>query len=281
MRVRIDRDSVAMGDDAVSHERFVEVAPTTTLDELFTLARPDAHVSRTSWIAHWDGTPFAVYSSDWGRGEPWDDQLVTVADLGGREPHELYFRYWTRIDPDWLIVQLRGGAPLHEPTLYEQWQPIALERRERELREREQTVTERLLDTETIQVLESFGARIDLHTDRVCRFVAAHGQWDVQMTDTMTAVWTPWGRVSSMRPVAVVQPWLVALVGSAVSGAGPDALPEPSVASEVRRSPNLWSVTRHVGAAQHLGQLYSEDHVAWFQRTLGLSVDEVAAAYRV
>ena len=288
-----------MGDDVESHRRTVEVPDDASLEEVLRRTAPDVSVSGgATWITTWNDVPVAVHSSRWGTGRVWDERYRTVADLPATPagtPPAVFHRYWRQLDADWLLERLRAGEPLERRALEQRWAPLAEQRREQALRERERTSSARLLDAATVAALTSLGARVDLHTDRVCRFsvepvepVEPAGEpvapgpgaaWRAELHDTMTLVWTPAGPCGSVRPVALAQAWLVALVGAAVSGRGADALPPPAVESAVRSSPSLWTVTRTVDGRQELAQLPDEAHAQWFRRTLGRSVREVAAAY--
>ena len=290
VRVIVDRDSVAMSDDVESHERSVEVAETATLAELFAVAAPRVSVSGGStWVSSWNGTPFAVWTARWDGPRTWDDRFRAVADLpSGPAPSDggtarLHHAYWLQVDADWLLGRLRAGEPLDRRRLSEQWAPLAAQRCETAVRERERTHPGRLVDPDTVAVLESLGARVDAHTDRLFRFTVPAldptGLWRAERHDTMTLVRTPAGRCGSFRPTALAQTWLVALVGAAVSGRGADALPLPGVESALRAGPGLTTVTRTVGDRQELAQLPDEEHAAWFRRTLARSAAEVAAAY--
>jgi len=62
---------------------------------------------------------------------------------------------------------LRG---LDRRRLREQWASLAAQRYEAAVRERERTHPGRLIDAETVAALESLGARVDAHTDRLLRF---------------------------------------------------------------------------------------------------------------
>lgn len=293
-----------MGDDVVAHARVVDVPDDASLDQLFRLTAPEITVSAAStWVCTWNGVPVALQTPRWGTGRVWDDRYAAVSDLPGTTASPtLTHEYWSRMDGDWLLAQLRSGAQLDRRVLTERWAPLAAARREQELRERELLTTERLLDPVTVAALEGFGARTDLHTDGTCRFVLdasvvapgqeeAAGTWTVERADTMTVVRGPHRREGSIRPVAPARSWLVALVGAAVTGRGPDALPAQVADSAVRYSPGLrrppgsqvfpglWTVTRHVGERQELAQLHDPARAEWFRRTLGLSVHDVAAAY--
>ncbi len=277
-----------MGDDVEPHRRTVEVPDGAPLEEVLRRTAPDASVcGGSTWITSWNDVPVAVHSSGWGTGRFWDERYRTVADLPATADGALpvvFHRYWAQLDADWLLERLRAGEPLDRRALQERWVPIAAQRRKHALRERERTHPGRLLDAATVAALTALGARVDLHTDRVCRFSVGgasgpEASWRAELHDTMTLVWTPDGRCGSLRPIALAQPWLVALVGAAVSGRGADALPAPAVGASVRRSPSLWTVTREVDGRQELAQLPDEAHAQWFRRVLGRSVQEVAAAY--
>lgn len=279
MHLSVDRDSVAMGDDAVPHRRTLEVADDATVAELLRTARPDVSAPDTwTWVCHWNGVPFAVWSSGRG-GRVWDERYRTVADLPVRDgTPELFHAYWTQVDSDWLLDRLRAGEPLDRRALERQWAPVAAERRERELRERERTVAERLLDAETVDALAVFGAVVDLHTDTVCRFRVGDGTWVARRIDTMTLVDDPRGRRGSLRPVSLAQLWLVAALARDVEGFA--AFTEPLVPSDVRTSPGLWSITRTVDGRQELAQQHRPEDVEWFRAVLGRTVRDVVAAYR-
>jgi hypothetical protein len=287
VRVLVDRDSVAMGDDVEPHERVVEVAATATLAELFAVAAPRVSVSGGStWVSSWNGTPFAVWTARWEAPRTWDAGLRTVGDLPtGPGTPRLHHAYWTQLDAEWLVAQLRGGAPLDRRRLERDHAPLAAQRHEAALRERERTHPGRLFDPATVAALEGLGARTDVHTDRLYRCTVPAldpaGFWRAERHDTMTLVRTPAGGGGSFRPTALAQPWVVALVGAAVSGRGGDALPPPAVDSAVRAGPGLTTVTRVVGVRQELAQLPDAAHAEWFRRTRGRSVAEVAAAYAV
>ncbi|PRY10869.1 hypothetical protein [Kineococcus rhizosphaerae] len=279
MLLEVDRDSVAMGDDVVPHRRSVQVADDLSVAELLRVVTPDIAVPDTwTWVCHWNGVPFAVHSSGRG-GRVWDGRYRTVADLPRREvTPELFFAYWTQVDSDWLLEQLRGGEPLDRRALERRWAPVAAERRERELRDRERTVATRLLDGATVEALGRFGAVVDLHTDTFCRFHVGQGRWVVRRIDSMTLVDDPLGRRGSLRPVAVARLWLVAAL--ARDAEGYEAFTTPVVDSAVRASPGLWTITRTVGDRQELAQQHRPEDVAWFRAVLGRTVPEVVAAYR-
>jgi len=276
MRVIVDRESVAAGDDVRSHEATVEVPDGATLDELLALAGPDIEVEGWTWVSHWNGEPFAVWSIDRGV-QTWDERYRSVADLPG-EGASLFHAYWLQMDADWLVSQLRDGAALNRRALEVRWRPIAAERNELALRERERTHPGRLLDTETVAALEGFGVRFDVHTDTVCRFHVGEELWSARRYDTMTLLSTPRGTQGSLRPVGVAQIWIVALVARTVTGR--EAFEAPLVESDDRQGPGMWTVTRQVGDRQELAQQRSPEDLEWFRKVIGRSVQDIVAAYR-
>lgn len=284
MRVVLDRDSVAMGDDLRSHRHTVDVPDGASLEELFRSTAPDAHVTGSTWVAVWNGTWVALFSHEWGTGRVWDDRFRSVADLPGEGgAATLFWVYWSGMDAEWLLERLRASDDVDRASLEAEWAPVRAQRHEQALRERERTNPGRLFDGETVAALEGFGVRWDVHTDAVCRFFVdaldPDARWWAGGTDTMTVIWTPSGRCGNLRPVALAQVWMVALVASAVTGRGAEALGPPVVESAVKRS-GVLTVTRTVGDRQELAQLPDEAHVEFFRRTLGRSVAEVAAAFR-
>jgi hypothetical protein len=278
--VNVDRDSVAMGDDAVSHRGTVEVPNGVSLAELLRLAPPEIARPGWTWVCRWNGRPFAVWSCDRGV-QVWDERYRTVDDLPDRpgQVPELFHSYWLQMDADWLVERLRAGATLDRRALEELWRPVAAQRYDEALRDRERTHPGRLLDAATTATLEGLGARVDVHTDTVCRFFVGDELWTARRHDTMTILTTPRGTRGSLRPVGVAQLWIVALVARTLTGR--EAFAAPLVDSAVRASPGMWTVTRQVGDGQELAQQRSPEDLEWFRRVVGRSVQDVAAAYGV
>ncbi len=208
--VRVDRDSVAAGDDVMSHEREVERPAGTSLAALLESVTPEIRAEGWSWVIRVDGQTVGVWSVDHGVQLLVADRVVAAGEV------EVSFAYFLQIDPAWLFQRLSDGAKPHRATLVEEFAPIAQARREEELRRREREIAARLLTADCTDALVSFGATIDLHCDTTCRFQVAGEEWTVARADTMTQVFAPGRRAptASVRPVQVAEGWLVAALGA-------------------------------------------------------------------
>jgi len=241
--VHVDRDSVAMGDDVVSHARTVELAAGTPLSELLDAVHPEIRAPGWSWVASVDRRVSAVWSVDHGVRLLVPDEPVGAGEV------EVHFRYFVQIDPQWLHARLAAGARPDRSALEAEYAPVAHERREAELRRREREVAERYLSEECLSALTRLGASIELHADTLCRFTLAGERWTVARADTMTQVYVPGhgsGPVASLRPRRAAEVWLVAAVGAAVRerlGMSPVPEHEPRPGPELTRAPTMWSAT--------------------------------------
>jgi hypothetical protein len=116
----VDRDSVAAGDDCVSHAAALTIDASITVVELLTAAQrvcPLAGIigGRATWIADAGGegvAPFAVLAEQWREPKLLVPAATTAAALIADPPRVLYFRYWCQADPDTVFTALRTGAPL-------------------------------------------------------------------------------------------------------------------------------------------------------------------------
>lgn len=183
--VRVDRESVAAGDDVMSHQREVERRAGLLLSALLETVTPDIRAEGWSWVVRVDGETVGVRSVDHGVRLLVPDRVVPAG------PAEVFFAYFQQIDQAWLFQRLADGARPHRATLVEEFAPVARVRREEELRRREREVAARLLTADCIEALVGFGATIDLHCDTTCRFVLGGEQWTVARADTMTQVFAP------------------------------------------------------------------------------------------
>lgn len=209
LQVRVDRDSVAAGDDVMSHERVVERPAGLLLSALLESVTPEIRASGWSWVVRVDREVVAVWSVDHGVQLLAPDRVVPDGGL------EVFFAYFLQIDPAWLYERLAAGTPAHRPTLLEEYAPIASARREDELRRRERQLDARLLTPDCVDTLVSFGASIDLHCDTTCRLLFGGEQWTVARADTMTQAFAPdrRGPTLSARPAHLAEAWLVAALG--------------------------------------------------------------------
>lgn len=273
--VHVDRDSVAMGDDAVSHAHDIHVVAGSLLSAVLEQAAPEIRASGWSWIAVVGREPAAVWSVDHGVRMLVDDSPVA-------EELDVHFRYFLQIDPAWLHERLRAGAPADRRALEREYAPIALVRRERELRRREQESAERYLSPEFVAAAIGLGATIDLHADTVCRLDLLGERWTVQRSDTMTLVYRGGGApIASLRPTVFGECWVVASLAAEVRASrGLPRLPafEAHPAPELRAmagprtGPVRWAASGPLTA-----QITGEEGLDCFRLAVGRSIAEILA----
>lgn len=276
--VNVDRDSVAMGDDAISHARVTHFAPGTPVSRMVEASAPEIHSRGWSWVAVVGGEVSAVWSADHGVR-----LLVPDRALSPERPVEtVHFRYFLQIDPEWLFQRLAEGAPAHRDTLAAEYAPIAVRKREQELHRREREQRERLLSAQCVGALQTLGAAIELHADSECHFDLHAEHWVVRRADTMTQVFRGSGApVASIRPIAFAESWIVAAVAAEARAArglaalpAHEALPAPELRPMVgsRLGPQRWTSTGAITA-----QLTGDDAVASYRLAAGRTVDEIVA----
>lgn len=277
--VRSDRDSVAAGDDGVSHAHQRDVPVGTSLSELIELASPGIRAPGWSWVAVVDGRPSAVWSVDHGA-----QLLVPEQPVGAEGPREVYFRYFLQIDPAWLHARLEAGSAADRHSLSKAFAPIAAERAEAEARRRERELAEKLVPDELVQGFVRLGASVDLHSDRMLRLEVRGRKWSLRLTDTMTQVDTPDGpSVVSARPVEVAARLALVAVGEEVCGAlGLDPLPAGTRRWRLRRGPSLRAMHSGVDGEQRwstqrepVQQLRGQRAVRWFHYAQARSTTEL------
>ncbi|KQZ23645.1 hypothetical protein [Microbacterium sp. Root553] len=225
IELRVDRDSVAMGDDAVSHAATLSVPDGTRLSAAIETSSPEIRAQGWSWVVVVDGEVAAVWSVDHGVR-----MLVADRELD-HGPADIYFRYFVQIDPAWLFDRLAQGAPAHRYDLEAEYAPIAREKYATELRRREREIAAKLLSSECIEAIESYGAQVTLHADIACTFTYRGDTWTVRRADTMLQVFVgPGGPRASIRPHALGEAWLVGMLGTAARvAAGRIELPDAEV----------------------------------------------------
>lgn len=238
IELRVDRDSVAMGDDAVSHVATLSVPSGTMLSAALEKSSPEIRAEGWSWVAIVAGEVTAVWSVDHG-------VRMLIADRAlDRGPVDVYFRYFVQIDPAWLFDRLAQGARAHRYELEAEYAPIARERYADELHRREREVAAKLLSAECIDAIASYGAEITLHADVACTFAYRGDTWTVRRADTMLQVFVgPGGPRASIRPHALGEAWLVGMLGVAARAAAglpelPDAELRPGL--DLRQSGGRW-----------------------------------------
>ncbi|WP_439032878.1 hypothetical protein [Gordonia terrae] len=278
LEIEVDRDSVAMGDDVISHVRRVAVTPGTPLSVVLDASAPEIRSRGWSWVAEVDGRVAAVWSVDHGVQMLVHDSAVTDADA----PRRIHYRYFLQIDPAWLHRRLAHGAAPNRRALERDYRPIGDRRREEEERRRERDSPARYLSVECIEALRGLGAEFDLHNDRMARFTVSGSLIRVQRADTMTMTFDASGRVlSSIRPVAVAECWLIAVAGQLMR----QARGLPPVADDPRTpAPDLRAMGSGVSGAarwttkgEPVVQLTGDDAVRAYRLSAGRSMSELVA----
>lgn len=274
LELRVDRDSVAMGDDAISHAGVLTVPRGTLLSAAIEQAAPEIRSPGWSWVAVVDGETAAVWSVDH------DVQLLVADRRLRRGPVGVFYRYFAQIDPAWLFDRLSGGERPDRRALEEQYAPIAREKYRAELRRRERELDGRLLSTACVDALRRFGADITLHADVACEFTHGDDDWVVRRADTMFQVFRGrGGPIASLRPHALGEVWLVGMLGAAVRAAeGWEALPDAHVSPdlELTRSGGRWTSS---GAT--VVQVHSELAARVAQLAHGRSVSQMLEVFEV
>lgn len=272
VELRVDRDSVAMGDDVVSHAGVISVPRGTTLSAAIERCSPEIRSPGWSWIAVVDGETAAVWSVDHGV------RLLVAERTLTSGPVDVFFRHFVQIDPAWLFERLASGEKPDRRALEEQYAPIARERYRAELRRREREIDGRLLSAGCIDALRHYGADITLHADVACDFTHGGDSWAVRRADTMLQVFRGrGGPIASIRPHALGEAWLVGMLGAAErTAAGSAALPdaEPIPGLEIVATGGRW-----MSRGATVVQLTSELSARVAELAYGRSVAQVRASF--
>lgn len=270
VELRVDRDSVAMGDDVVSHARSTTVPRGTLLSAALEQSSPEIRSPGWSWVAIVDREVAAVWSVDHGVQLLVEDRTLTHG------PVDIHFRYFVQINPVWLHRRLAEGARANRQELEAEYAPIARDKHRAELRRREREIDERLLSPECIEALRHYGAEITLHADIACDVIHESETWAVRRADTMFQVFRgPGGPIASIRPHDLGESWLVTMIGSVARVATgqtalPDAAPLPGL--ELTRSAGRW-----VSHGATVVQVRSDHEADAARLAYGRSLTEVRA----
>lgn len=238
IELRVDRDSVAMGDDVESHARTTTTPRGTLLSAAIEHCSPEIKAQGWSWVAVVDREVAAVWSIDHGA------QLLVADRTLMRGPVAIHFRYFVQIDPGWLFDRLAQGVPANRRELEQEYAPIAREKYRAELLRREREIEARLLSSECIGAIRHYGAVVTLHADIACEFTHVGEPWVVKRADTMLQVFVGGGApVASIRPHSLGEAWLVGMLGasSRVTAGLPD-LPDidPMPGLELTQTGGRW-----------------------------------------
>ncbi|MFE0747895.1 hypothetical protein [Gordonia sp. NPDC058843] len=275
LEIEVDRDSVAMGDDVSSHARRISVRPGTELSAVLAVAAPEIRSRGWSWVADVDGRVTAVWSVAHGVQMLIEDAPVTADGV----PRRIHYRYFVQIDPTWLHRRLAEGAAANRLALERDYRPIGERRREEEERRRERESAARYLTVDCTEALLGFGAEFDLHNDRMARFDLCGSSWRVQRADTMTMTFDGSGRVmSSIRPAAVAERWLIAAAGQRMRQARGLSVPdEPRLPAPDLRpmGAGVAGTARWTTRGEPVVQLTGDDAVRAYRLSAGRSISEI------
>ncbi|GAB3631882.1 hypothetical protein GCM10027421_12350 [Microbacterium shaanxiense] len=226
--VHVDRDSVAMGDDAKSHANTTTISGGTLLSAAIEQCSPEIKAQGWSWVVVVDGAAAAVWSVDHGV------QLLVEDRKLRRGPVDIHVRYFLQIDPGWLFDRLAHGARANLRELEREYALIAREKYRAELLRREREIDARLLTSECVDAIQHYGADVTLHADVACEFTHPGKPWVVKRADTMFQVFVGGAPVASIRPHTLGEAWLVGMLGAENRVAAglpdlPDADPRPGL----------------------------------------------------
>lgn len=209
IELRVDRDSVAMGDDVESHAKTTTIPRGTLLSAAIEQCSPEIKAQGWSWVAVVDREVAAVWSVDHGT------QLLVEDRTLKQGPIDILFRYFVQIDPGWLFDRLAQGARANRRELEREYAPIAREKYRAELLRREREIEARLLSSECIEAIRHYGAVITLHADIACEFTHESKPWVAKRADTMFQVFVGGGApIASIRPRALGEAWLVGMLAA-------------------------------------------------------------------
>jgi hypothetical protein len=114
MMIRVDRDSVAMGDDALPHAETIELPPETSLADVVAHLRERNFLAmiaggEATWILMAD-RPLAVVAQQWDEPRFLVASSRPIGSLGTDGAGvSLMFRYWKQHDPDRVFEELAAG----------------------------------------------------------------------------------------------------------------------------------------------------------------------------
>lgn len=282
----VDRDSVAMGDDTDSHERVLEVPGETTLGAFLAHLAPDVSVAGpATWVVRLGGR-----DGDWVGMYDGQMRVLREADrtLDSLAPLQVFFDYWAGAPADLLLESLAGGRlPRKDALQREGWRRGWLAEDER-AQEKAATTTKRLLSTDAVAAVATFGGRVEVHAPSYCRLVAADGATYVARADghwSRLALVDAAGdqhQVASFRPPGpLAETTLVARLGEAWrESRGLPPITPPRHRTEVRRSGGIWMWAWSERGVPHEGRYWPDGSLAAaYAPYARLSVPEITALF--
>jgi hypothetical protein len=111
MIVKVDRSSVAMGDDARPHAKTLDLPEASTIAEAVAYLRIQKYLApiaggRATWVLEVNGKPAAVIAQQWAEPKFAIDPSDTLGSFG--KEVSLTFKYRAQIDPDDLYDTISG-----------------------------------------------------------------------------------------------------------------------------------------------------------------------------
>ena len=299
MRIVVDRDSVAMGDDADSHQRELDVAPDTAIGTLLQRIRPDASIDggHASWVvtagppAGLDdrttrGVPIGVYAQEWGATRMFGRTDTSVRDMAaGGDLLSIRFSYLAQIDPDIVFERYRRGEPITWQERSRLSQQRIAELTEAAARLDEKRSTQRYLSPLTVAAVQQFGGRILVHSDRYfrCELILLDTALSavVQAYDSMAGVSVNGHHLANFRPLTHAEQFLVVQLGDAWRAAigRPPAVP-PGADTVATTGPIIRSYGWNEGSTRHNATFGTHHDLAKaFGRYALIPLPDLIAAY--
>lgn len=281
MKVRVDRDDVAMGDSA-DHRRELEVPRRRRLRRLLAGLRPEVSVSGGStWLVcvSPDDARVADPATSWVGGYA-DGVGLRVLRHGDRRLAELagadgslsvHFHYYAMAPaPEFFAALERGELPDRD-ALAALGRRRAAEAEEQAARERERTSSARLLSAEAVAALTRFGAAVAVHADDYARIEVGEETWVLRRDRFWVHVGIEGPRPAYPMfrpPDAAAEPVLVARAGTlwrAAAGLDPAPAPTGQDVPEVRHQAGLWLWTWSRWGREHEARWWpdGEEARAW------------------
>ena len=287
----MDRDSVAMGDDADSHRRELEFDSALTLGQLLETIRPDASIG--GGLATWlvvvgppaaAAAPMGIYAQEWAGARLFGTDNRRLSELAGTDVLTVYFRYLAQVDPAIAFDRYRAGGTLSSVERSQLSEQRIAQTAENDARRDEQASPVRYISEEAIEAFRIFGAEIEIHS---ARYLQLRGSSNViiQAQDTMAGVSIDGRHQAYFRPIVHAEQFVVVQVGDAWrAGTGrppvslPDPAPGPAVAAITMGG--RWFVQYNQGAARHNATFGSHEELAKrFASYAALDLSTIIAAY--
>lgn len=120
IRLKVDRDSVCAGDDCVSHEVSIVVAPESTFIEVLKAAQkacPLVGISggKATWLIDTEGYDkgcVGVIAQQWTEPKLLISSNTAAVNIWGSAEGSLNFRYWCQASPDAVFEAIKTGSEL-------------------------------------------------------------------------------------------------------------------------------------------------------------------------